>query len=390
VLVNFSYTLGAALENLTLTGASAINGTGNAADNLITGNAADNTLDGGAGNDTLVGGDGNDILIGGAGDDAMSGGLGNDTYYVDSAGDTVLENAGEGLDTVVASVGFALSANVENLTLSGTSAIDGTGNDSDNLITGNAADNLLDGGAGNDTLVGGGGNDTLVGGAGNDAMSGGQGNDTYYVDSAGDTVVENAGQGIDTVNASVSYTLGANVENLTLTGTNAIDGTGNGSDNLITGNSANNTLSGGGGVDALVGGGGDDHLVLDSLANLGSADGGAGNDWLQLVSPGAAIDLSSLVGKASNIETLQLDNNNGGDLSVNLSVANVLSLTDSRHDLVIQLDSGDTLNISSTYVETARSTDAQGTTHVDYALYSGTDTTAAADATLHAVFLPHH
>ncbi|WP_395022663.1 beta strand repeat-containing protein, partial [Dongia sp.] len=245
-----NWTLIANLENLTLTGTSAINGTGNSVDNVITGNSAANTLTGAAGNDTLDGGAGNDTLVGGAG---------NDTYVVDNAGDVVTENASEGTDLVRASVSHTLASNVENLTLTGAAAIDGTGNALDNLLTGNDAANTLTGGAGNDTLNGGAGNDTLVGGAGND---------TYVVDSAGDVITEGAGDVADLVQSSASnYTLGANVENLTLTGTGSISGTGNAGDNLLTGNSASNTLSGGGGNDTLDGG-----LGADTLA------GGTGND----------------------------------------------------------------------------------------------------------------
>src|SRR6185436_20346998 len=106
-----------------------------------------------------------------------------------------------GTDSVQASISCTLTANVENLTLTGTAAIDGTGNDLDNQITGNSAANRLDGGAGSDTLIG------------------GDGNDTYVVDSPSDTITEVAGQGTDTVESSSSYTLSANIENLTLTGT---------------------------------------------------------------------------------------------------------------------------------------------------------------------------
>ena len=244
-----TYTLGANVENLTLTGIAAINGTGNALDNVITGNAASNTLTSGAGNDTLNGGAGTDTLIGGAG---------NDVYVVDAAGDVITELANEGTDIVQSAITYTLGANVENLTLTGSTAINGTGNALDNVLTGNAANNTLTGGAGNDTLNGGAGIDTLIGGAGND---------TYVVDVAGDVVTELANEGTDLVQSAIAYTLGTNVENLTLTGTGAINGTGNALDNVITGNAANNTLSGGAGSDTLNGGAGADTLI-----------GGAGND----------------------------------------------------------------------------------------------------------------
>jgi Ca2+-binding RTX toxin-like protein len=242
-----TYTLAANVENLTLTGATAINGTGNTLDNVLTGNSAANTLTGGAGNDTLSGGTGADTLVGGTG---------NDTYVVDNTSDVVTELTNEGTDTVQSSVTYALAANVENLTLTGATAINGTGNTLDNVLTGNS---------GNNTLTGGVGNDTLNGGTGNDTMLGGTGNDIYVVNATGDVVTENANEGTDTVQSAVTFTLGANVEHLTLTGTTAINGTGNSLDNVLTGNSGNNTLTGGAGNDTYVIGAGD--TVVETANN---------------------------------------------------------------------------------------------------------------------------
>ncbi len=322
-LVNASvtFTLAANVERLILLGSAAINGKGNALDNVITGNAGANTLDGAAGNDSLAGGAGNDIYVvdstadviteatgagtdtvqstvswalglnvenltllgsasinaignslanvltgnsaanaldGGAGADTMSGGAGDDTYVVDNAADATIEAASAGTDTVQASVSWSLAANIEKLVLTGGAAINGTGNALDNALTGNSANNTLTGGAGNDTLDGGLGNDTMLGGAGND---------TYIVNASTDVVTENAGEGTDTVLSAVAWTLGSNVENLTLTGAASVNATGNTLANALTGNSANNTLTGGAGNDTLDGGLGSDTMV-----------GGAGND----------------------------------------------------------------------------------------------------------------
>ena len=236
-----TYTLDANLENLTLTGTGDIDGTGNALDNLIQGNSRNNILDGGAGDDTLDGGAGNDI------------------YIIDSLGDTIAENAGEGLDTVNSSVTYTLGANLEHLNLTGTGAINGTGNSANNYIQGNSSNNILDGGAGDDTL------------------DGGAGNDIYIIDSLGDTIAENSGEGLDTVNSSVSYTLGANLEHLNLIGTGAINGTGNSANNYIQGNSSNNILDGGAGDDTLDGGAGNDTLMGGYGDDILNAT--AGNDW---------------------------------------------------------------------------------------------------------------
>jgi Ca2+-binding RTX toxin-like protein len=245
---------------------------------VVAGDAAANSLTGTAAVDVIYGLGGNDTLNGAAGADSMIGGSGNDTYTVDNAGDRVVETAGGGTDTVNASVGTTLADNVERLTLTGTAAINGTGNALANTITGNTGHNSLAGAAGNDTLNGGNGNDTLDGGTGNDSLLGGAGNDSYIVDSSTDTVSETstlAGE-IDTVTSSLSWTLGANLENLTLDGTGAINGTGNALANTITGNTGHNSLAGAAGNDTLNGGSGND--TLDGGAGNDSLLGGAGND----------------------------------------------------------------------------------------------------------------
>ncbi|MBD2495351.1 S8 family serine peptidase [Nostoc sp. FACHB-280] len=270
--------------------------TGTTIENAFTGDGNDTIIGNSAAN-ILSGGRGNDILDGGAGNDTLRGGRGNDTYIVNATGDVVIENANEGTDKVQSSVSYTLGANVENLSLTGTSAINGTGNSLNNTISGNNGNNILNGDAGNDILTGGAGNDTLNGGTGNDTLIGGAGNDIYIVDSTGDFVSENANQGIDTVQSSISYTLGNGVDNLTLTGSSAINGTGNFYNNTITGNSGNNTLNGGdgndtinggAGVDTLLGGNGNDNLIGGTGND--TLTGGAGRDRFTFNSPTEGID----------------------------------------------------------------------------------------------------
>jgi len=258
-----TYTLSSNVENLTLTGSGTINGTGNALDNVLTGNSANNTLTGAAGNDVLNGGTGNDTMVGGSG---------NDTYVVNVSTDVVTELANEGTDTVQSAVAWTLGSNLENLTLTGSGTVNGTGNTLDNLLTGNSANNTLTGAAGNDTLDGGLGNDTLVGGTGND---------TYVVNASTDVTTENANEGTDTVQSAVTWTLGTNLENITLTGSGVINGTGNASANVLTGNSANNTLSGLGGADTLDGGAGNDTLNGGAAADIYQFARGYGQDTVQ-------------------------------------------------------------------------------------------------------------
>ncbi|HWT11482.1 MAG TPA: calcium-binding protein [Allosphingosinicella sp.] len=170
-----SFTLGSYVENLVLTGASGIDGTGNALNNVMTGNSAANTLSGGAGHDRLDGG---------AGADVLQGGTGHDVYVVDNAGDQVIEGGSSGNDTVESSIDYSLPTHVERLVLTGTAGRDGRGNSGDNNIAGNSGGNLLNGGSGDDSIAGGGGNDLIYGSLGNDVLNGGAGLDRFLFNTA--------------------------------------------------------------------------------------------------------------------------------------------------------------------------------------------------------------
>ncbi|MBD0682865.1 beta strand repeat-containing protein, partial [Pseudomonas sp. PSB11] len=470
-------------ERLTLLGGANLNGTGNTLANTLIGNSASNRLDGGDGNDnlqggagndmllggagtdSLSGGDGNDVLDGGVGNDSMAGGAGDDLYLITQTGDSVSEASGEGTDTVRASIAYTLGANLENLELTGTANLAGTGNDLDNRLTGNSGRNTLNGGVGNDWLAGRqgndtyvyglnfghdvidnsgglaadvdtlqltglnpvdvrflrsgndlvmlvystldtltvkgfylgadfeidrvqfangtlwnrttllanvqvaatngpdvlfggngddliqalagndqihalGGNDTLDGGTGDDAMYGSTGDDLYVVDSAGDQVNELVNEGNDTVQSSISYTLGSNVENLTLTGSGNLDGTGNSAANQLLGNDGNNQLSGGAGDDSLDGGAGNDTLHgedgNDLLQNGGGVDflwGGAGDDTLVA---GNSQTGSVLLGEAGN-DTLDARNlsNTGGYVNLSGGAGSDIYLVDGSGDVTI-------------------------------------------------------
>lgn len=279
-----SYTLGVNVENLVMNSSVAVTGYGNTLNNSITGSSANNFIVGNGGNDTISGKDGNDDIIcgsgndmlygdagndtleagagndyldGGTGADSMVGGDGNDMYIVDNINDIVQEDLDKGWDKIYSSVSYTLSDNVDALQLTGSSNINGIGNNLDNMLYGNDGNNSLYGGAGTDYLDGGLGVDTMVGGADNDM---------YIVDNVSDVIQESLDEGWDEVYSSVSYALSDNLELLELTGSGNINATGNNLDNRLFGNSGNNSLTGGAGNDYLDGGLGADTMAggLDS------------------------------------------------------------------------------------------------------------------------------
>ncbi|NJM63184.1 MAG: calcium-binding protein [Oscillatoriales cyanobacterium RU_3_3] len=222
---------------------------------LIFGDAANNRIDALAGDDTVNGNGGDDSLFGGLGNDQLLGAVGNDTL------------------------------------------LGGDGND---LLVGDNS-----GGTGNDSLNGGAGDDVLNGGLGADTLAGGPGSDTYSVGSLNATLIEQANEGNDIVNASINFTLPNNIERLTLVGTANINGTGNALGNSILGNAANNLLNGLAGDDTINGLDGNDTLnggdgidILNGGNGNDIFNGGAGND---VINGGAGIDRIRVNAVGSNI-----------------------------------------------------------------------------------------
>ena len=232
----------------------------------VNGSGAGESLTGSSQNDIINAGNGTDTVNGGAGRDVMRGGDGLDTYFADVFNDVVSEtnaNLATGGNDLVNFSGttgtFVLGANVERLTLShATAATNGTGNALANTIKGNNGANTLNGLAGNDVLQGFGRNDI------------------YIVDATADRVIEAVSGGLDLVKSSATFTLSANVENLTLTGAAAIRGTGNAIGNTINGNNAANVLAGLAGNDTINGAGGSDFIIGGLGKDL--MNGGLGND----------------------------------------------------------------------------------------------------------------
>ena len=305
-VAGFNLMLAATLENVDIsdTGSLNINLTGNAANNYLGGNAGNNSLIGGAGNDTLDGYLGNDTFDGGTGNDQYLSDEGNDTYIISDAGDVIVPRFGtddNGIDTVkVGATGNTDYLDVsdegylENVVFTGTLGVHITGNDQANSLTGAAGADSIDGGLGADTMIGLGGNDQ------------------YTVNDGGDVITDSAG--IDTVLSSVNYTLGTGLENLTLTGSDPLSGTGNSLANKLIGNDGDNFLRGGGGLDTMTGGLGADTFVFSSAVATNAntitdfthgvdhigLDQGAVAGFANLFSTGSIIDGDFITGTTAN------------------------------------------------------------------------------------------
>ncbi|WP_272482614.1 beta strand repeat-containing protein, partial [Caulobacter sp. HMWF025] len=336
-----TYALSANVDNLTYTGGLAFAGQGNGLGNAITSGAGADTLDGGLGADTLTGG------------------LGDDVYVVDNPGDVVIENTGAGIDLIRTTVGsLTLASGVDLLTYVGTGDFRGVGNMLANTLTGGAGADTLDGGAGADRLIG------------------GLGDDTYVIDATGDVVVEAQGGGNDTQIVSLSvFTIGANIEALTYSGTAAFQGIagstsalirGGSSADTLTGGAGADTLDGGAGADSLLGGAGDDVYVVDNLGDkvVESAAGGTDTVRTTLSSYGLGLELETLIyvgsgpfngsGNAANNRILgsglsdslsggagadTLDGGTGADLLTGGS-GDDLFLVDNTGDVLVELSGG--------------------------------------------------
>jgi Ca2+-binding RTX toxin-like protein len=334
-------------------------GTGDDGNDSIIGSDGSDTISGGAGNDLLDGGGLDDTVSGGTGNDTLTGGGGNDTFQFAkgdgqdnitdfSGGDTLNVDgyySAQSITQVGSDVLVILSSS-DQITFQNTDvATVQAGLQFDNppppvTLTGTSGADALTGGAGNDTLDGLGGNDTLNGGAGADIMKGGAGSDTYYVDNAGDVATELSGQGVDIVHSTVSYTLGANIENGVLDGSSWVDLGGNALANTLTGNDGDNFLYGIAGNDKLIGGAGNDTLRgglgADTLTGGLGLDkflfeAGGGNDKvtdfvtgtdkidLSLIAGVTIADLKIVTGKSGTVISVDSDHDGRADFTITLT-----------------------------------------------------------------------
>jgi trimeric autotransporter adhesin len=395
VFASVSYTAPTNINILALTGSANIVGTGNASADTLTGGAGADTLVAGVGAATLVGGtgnttfvvnsvsdavqdgsatasntlsssvsyslptnvntlvltgtsaltgtanNGNDTLTSNAGVDTLIGGAGNDTFILNNANDVVLDSAGTATIVYAASaVNFTLPANVTTLMLTGTTAIDATGNAGNDLIAANVAADTLVAGSGTDTLI------SSATGPAIDSLVGGTGNDLFVVNYTGDLVTVGGTHGIDTIESSVSYSTPANIANLTLIGSGNISGTGNSLASVLTANGGNDTLTAGTGIATLMGGSGNDLFVVNSASDVVQVSATTTND---------TISSSVSYSLPTNVNTLLLTGlasltgwaNNGNDTLVSNSGVDTL-VGGTGNDAFLINNSGDIVQDTST------------------------------------------
>ena len=289
------------------------NATGGSGNDVITGNSSANTLGGGTGTDTLIGG------------------AGNDTYVTDG-GDTITEDASAGTDSVQSSATAILGLNLENLTLTGSGANNGTGNTLNNIITGNSAANTINGGTGNDTLDGGAGKDTIIGGEGNDTASYASASAAVTVSLAITKTQNTKGAGTDTLST---------IESLTGSSFNDVL-TGSSSANSISGSAGNDVINGGGGIDTLDGGEGSDIYLVTLLADKTAAEisdtGTTGTDELRFAATTAGT-LTLLAGD-TGLERVVIGTGTGASAATTGKVALNVDATLSANGLTITGNAG--------------------------------------------------
>ncbi len=313
------YILGTNIENLELVNSALTQiGEGNTLDNRITGSSGANGIWGWSGKDILYGGGGLDTIYGGNENDIVGGGDSNDTLFGDAGDDTLGGNAGHdtvyggsGVDIMTGEAGNDLldgGAN-EDLLSGGADRDTLRGGTENDILYGGNSNDMLYGGSGNDALRGDAGNDVLDGGSGNDDLRGGTGNDLYYVDNTKDAVTEDTSGGVDEVRTYLSsYTLGANVENLSALNYLGFVGNGNALDNVIQGEDGTDVLSGLAGNDSLFGYAGNDTLYGGDQNDL--LHGGSGADRLD---GGTGANTASYIDDTAGVRIdLTLDTASGG------------------------------------------------------------------------------
>ncbi|MEL6550910.1 MAG: calcium-binding protein [Pseudomonadota bacterium] len=283
--------------------------TGTAGADELHGSASNEELLGLGSDDLLRGNAGDDVLDGGAGADFMNGGPGSDIFYVDDLGDRISESRKwDGTDHVYADVDFITGrVHIEEITLTGSADIRAIGNGLPNTIRGNDGNNILDGKKQVDTMLG------------------GKGNDLYVVTAPGEILIEEAGEGIDTVRAYRSWKLEDNMESLELRSEFDFNAVGNELDNLLVGNGGDNMLIGREGADTLRGKGGADTFVFDR-------------------SPGPD-NVDTILDFTSAVDTIKIKGNLFGGLTNGALVANAFHLgtraTEAEHRFIYDRESGD-------------------------------------------------